>query len=178
MSETELANELKKGNTNVVSALLKSYGSYIFTIANRVLLNSAEAEEATQDVFMKIIKNIHTYDCKSSFKAWMYSIAYRTAIDYVRKRKSGQTTLEGIAIDSKVYADSAIMDQEQSKKISLLLSHLDEESRNIVTLYYLEEKNIKEITLLTKMSESNIKTKLFRARKELANHIHKFSDHD
>jgi RNA polymerase sigma-70 factor, ECF subfamily len=178
MSETQLAIELSKGNSSAVADLLQTHGSFVFTIINRILLNTTESEEATQDVFMKIIKSIQNYDPTSSFKAWVYAIAYRTAIDYTRKRKKGQSTIEGLAIDSQSYADTEINEHEQKIKISQLLTHLDLESRNIVTLYYLEEKNIKEITLLTGMSESNIKTKLFRARKELANHVHKYIDHE
>ena len=178
MSDIELAIELKKGNTAVVSELLRHYGSFVYTIINRILLNAAESEEAVQDVFLKVIKNIQTFDSTASFKAWIYAIAYRTAIDYTRKRKKGQQTLDGLAVDAQVYADSALNEKDQKQVIVSLLTHLDAESRNIVTLYYLEEQNIKEISLLTKMSESNIKTKLFRARKELANHVHKYTDHE
>jgi DNA-directed RNA polymerase specialized sigma24 family protein len=54
------------------------------------------------------------------------------------------------------------------------LSHLDEEARTIVSLFYLEEKNIKELMEITGLSESNIKIKLFRARKELSLHANKY----
>lgn len=174
MSDDGLVLALCNGRETGVSDLLNHYGSFVFTIVNRVLLNSAEAEEATQDVFMKVIKGIHTYDKASSFKGWMYSIAYRTAIDYTRKRKKGMITLEGVSVSDDAGADDVIKDSEQKIQINRLLQHLDEESRIIVTLYYLEEKNIKEITLITGMGESNIKTKLFRARKELSTHIHKY----
>jgi RNA polymerase sigma-70 factor (ECF subfamily) len=174
MSDDGLVLALCNGRESGVNDLLKNYGTFVYTIVNRILLNSTEAEEATQDIFMKVLKSINTFDKTSSFKAWLYSIAYRTAIDYTRKRKKGTITIEGLAVQDDHCADDVVKESEQKTQIFSLLQHLDEESRNIVTLYYLEEKNIKEIKIVTGMSESNIKTKLFRARKELSAHIHKY----
>ncbi|MBK6499311.1 MAG: sigma-70 region 4 domain-containing protein [Saprospiraceae bacterium] len=73
-------------------------------------------------------------------------------------------------------SDHNIQKAETKTGIDSLLSHLDDESRVIFSLYYLEEKNIKEGVEITGLTESNIKIKLFRARKELLPFATKYSD--
>ena len=74
-------------------------------------------------------------------------------------------------------SDQHIQESETKVAIQSLLSHLDDESKMIVSLYYLEEKNIKEVVEITGLTESNIKIKLFRARKELARYAPKYFEH-
>ena len=165
---------LLKGDRKTIYTFIESYGQFMYNVCYKILLNTSEAEEAAQDAIMKALKAIESYDIRSSFKAWCYTIAYRTAIDYKRKIKSTSdiSTSIDIALPSK--ADDEVNSNETKQNILSLLSHLDEESRTIVSLFYLEEKNIRELMEITGLSESNIKIKLFRARKELSLHAHKY----
>jgi len=165
---------LLKGDRKTIHTFIESYGQFMYNVCYKILLNTSEAEEAAQDTIMKALKAIESYDTKSSFKAWCYTIAYRTAIDYRRKIKYTTDISAGIEIAHPVRSDDEVNSNETKQNILSLLSHLDEESRIIVSLFYLEEKNIRELTEITGLSESNIKIKLFRARKELALHAHKY----
>jgi RNA polymerase sigma factor (sigma-70 family) len=169
MTDRDLASKLLIRDNHAIKLLLTDYGSFVYTVVNKVLSNSSDTEEATQDIFMKVINSISSYNTDFSFKSWLYSIAYRTAIDYLRKRKMTQSFDPIIhLVESSDLADKAITSAETKKQIDHLLSHLDVESRMIVTLFYLEEKNLKEVCLITGLQESNVKTKLFRARKLLS----------
>ena len=159
---------LKRGTRKDISDFLDAYGSFVYHICYQVLGRSDESEEAAQDSFMKIIGNIETFDGKSAFKAWCYTLVYRTAIDHFRKKKSFSSVdqmPEQVAVD---YADRGLEMKEQKTKVEYLLSLLDSESAMIVTLFYLEEKNIKEVAESMGLTESNVKIKLFRARKLMA----------
>jgi len=165
---------LSKGDRKTISYFTNTYGSFMYNVCYKILLNSSEAEEATQDAIMKALKALTSFDIKSSFKAWCYTIAYRTAIDYKRKIKYTSDLSAGIEIAHHAMADDDVNNSETKSSIISLLSHLDEESRLIISLFYLEEKNIRELMKITGFTESNIKIKLFRARKELALHAPKY----
>lgn len=173
-AELELLSLVIQKERKAISIFMDTYGGFIYNVCYKILLNSKDAEEATQDSMMKVLKALPTFDQKSSLKAWCYTIAYRTAIDHKRKIKY---TSDISAVPEMSYSGSAednVKAEEVKKNINALIAHLDEESRMIVMLYYLEEKNIKELMEITGLTESNLKIKLFRARKELSNHAPKY----
>jgi RNA polymerase sigma factor (sigma-70 family) len=165
--ESALIEGIKRHDNGAFSVLVKKYGKYIYSICFGILKSSVEAEESSQDMLMKIIKNINDYNGKSAFKTWIYTIAYRTALDYHRKKKytDGLDNHHGIGAGPAVELEIEM--QEKKMLVERLLAHLDEESEQIVRLFYLEELSIKDIAEITGISESNIKVKLFRARKTM-----------
>jgi RNA polymerase sigma factor (sigma-70 family) len=80
-------SSLAKRRQKTIHTFIESYGQFMYNVCYKILLNTSEAEEASQDAIMKALKAIESYDIRSSFKAWCYTIAYRTAIDYRRKIK-------------------------------------------------------------------------------------------
>lgn len=165
---------LMTGDRKAVAAFVDQYSGFIYNVCHKVLLSRPEAEEATQDTMLKVLKAVGGFDVGSSFKAWCYTIAYRTAIDYQRRQRP-TTDVEAVsALAWTGGSDDGILQAENRTAVTSLLRHLDEESRVIISLFYLEEKNIREIEEITGLTESNIKIKLFRARKELARHAPKY----
>ncbi|MBC7884644.1 MAG: sigma-70 family RNA polymerase sigma factor [Saprospiraceae bacterium] len=165
---------LREGDRKAVNTFVDRYGQFMYHVCYKVLLNTDEAEEATQDAVMKVIQAIENFKLKSSFKAWCYTIAFRTAIDYKRKVRK-HVDLEGeYELANEDMADDNIHYDETKQGIQLLMRHLDDESRMVISLFYLEEKNIREVIALTGLTESNVKIKLFRARKEMTKHADKY----
>ena len=99
---------LIKGDRKTINFFVDTYGSFMYNVCYKILLSQTEAEEATQDAVMKAIKAIVVFDQKASIKAWCYTIAYRTAIDYRRKIKNSVAldATDEIAYDK--YSDDAI----------------------------------------------------------------------
>ncbi|MBK9256248.1 MAG: sigma-70 family RNA polymerase sigma factor [Saprospiraceae bacterium] len=172
--DTRQINLLLSGDRKSITSFVDSYGQFMYNICFKILMNTHEAEEAAQDAVLKVLRALESYDRKSSFKGWCYTIAYRTAIDYKRKIKYTTDISGGSEIAHSGLTDDDINSKETKRNILSLLSHLEEESRLIISLFYLEEKNIKELIEITGLTESNIKIKLFRARKELAQHAAKY----
>lgn len=161
-----------------IDLFVQKYHGYIYSVCFNILKRSGESEEATQDVCMKIFNKISDYNNTSALKTWIFTIAYRTAIDYKRRVKyyAEETVLMTQSNDSR--SDGDLQDQEMKKNIVKLLSHVSEEDAELLSLFYLNEMSIKEVTEATGLTESNIKIKLFRARKELAKHVDKYFDKD
>ncbi len=151
--------------------LLDSYSDMVMTLCARVIGDPVLAEEAVQDVFVKVHKNLKGFKAQSSLKTWIYSIAYRTAIDYTRRRKrysGGAVEISEIQYATDAENAQTSMENRESKEwLHRGIAKLPAELKGIIKLYYLEEKNIKEVSEITGLTESNVKTKLFRARKRL-----------
>ncbi|MFZ2282429.1 MAG: RNA polymerase sigma factor [Lutibacter sp.] len=161
------------GNVNDYAFLVEKYKHMVFTLTIRIVKNREEAEEVSQDVFVKAYKNLNNFKGESKFSTWIYKIAYYASLD-VLKRNKRQISSENIDVikerDLGNTDDSLkhLYDKERKQIINDALLKLSEDERVIITLYYFEELPIKEISKVVDLSEDNIKIKLFRSRKKLA----------
>lgn len=160
------------GNTQAFGHLVKAYQDFIYTIALRVVKVREEAEEVAQDTFIKAYESLPDYRGEAKFSSWLYSIAYRKALDRVRKYKRNRELelIEEITehqLDEVENALAFLESQERREKINQCIMQLPERDAALVTFYYFEELSVKEIAKLTEMSEDNIKVRLFRSRKKL-----------
>ena len=160
------------GDSQDFEEIVIAYQSMVFTICLNVLNNRELAEEAAQDVFIKVFKKLGSFEERSSFKTWVYRIAYRTAIDYQRKKRLLTTTIDNDERPMRLAAPQissheALERDDREKMLERAIRKLDEEDSLIISLYYYEEKSIKEVGSVLEMTESNVKIRLFRARKKL-----------
>ncbi|MDC8006263.1 RNA polymerase sigma factor [Aureisphaera galaxeae] len=167
-----LIEQVKLGDTRAFATLVERYKDYVFTIVVRVLKVREEAEEVAQDTFIKAFESLDTFRGESKFSSWLYSIAYRKALDRVRKNKRQQTTdlLEEITEGDAGRIDNALQlmeSTERKEKIRQSIMQLPEIDATLITLYYFEDQSVKEIAQVTNLSEDNIKIKLYRSRKKL-----------
>lgn len=161
-----------QGDAQAFGVLVTRYQDFIFTIVLRMVKIREEAEEVAQDAFVKAFESLSSFRGESKFSSWLYSIAYRKALDRIRKNKKSKT--------SELYEDSTegnyevienalhyLEDQERRDIIQQCISKLPAEEAAIITLYYFEDLSVKEIVPITNLTEDNIKVKLFRSRKKL-----------
>jgi RNA polymerase sigma factor (sigma-70 family) len=87
ISDGQLIDAVIRGDQAAYRSLIDRYQKYVFTIAYNILKNREEAEEAAQDVFIKVYKTLRGFERKSKFSTWLYTIAYRTALDYQKKEE-------------------------------------------------------------------------------------------
>ncbi len=165
-------DDVLAGNTQAFEKIVLQYQSMVFSICFNVLKQRVVAEEAAQDVFVKVYKKLSSFEERSSFKTWIYRIAFRTAIDHQRKRKLLTTSIDQedrplqLADGSKTSQEAMEMVDRQTA-LESAIRKLDGEDSVLISLYYFEEKNVKEVSEVLGLTESNVKIKLFRARKKL-----------
>lgn len=161
-----------KGDSTAFTFLVEKYQSMVFTMALRMLGNREEAEDAAQDAFIKCYKSLQSFKGDSKFSTWMYKIIYHCCLDRIKKNKkmmSSEIIEEvhegdvGLVEDALAYLEH----QERSEMIQQAISQLATEDQMIITLYYFEEKSLKEIAEVVDISMDNIKIRLFRSRKKL-----------
>lgn len=168
-SEKSLIDAVKAGDIEKYSLLVKLYSGKIYALANSLSKNREDAEEITQDVFLKAFKALDKFRGDSKFSSYLYRICYNESMNRIRSRK-----IE-VDIDNVIIEDTAINDgffqikhNEQKEYLIAALEKLNPEYNMVLTLFYLEEQSYNEIVEATGMSLSNVKVKVHRARHSLA----------
>ena len=161
-----------KGDTNAFSHLINKYKDMVFTLVIKIVKNQEDAEEVAQDSFIKAYQKLDSFKGQSKFSTWLYTIAYRNALTKVRKKKLETTDIDSYVIDNhkddhEFPQIEAIKNNEQEKYVKQAIDNLGETDSLLITLFYLNDNSIEEIQEITEMSQSNVKVRLFRARKRL-----------
>jgi len=165
-----------QGDTNAFAYLVNKYKNLTYTVAMKIVRNHEDAEEVAQDSFIKAYSQLHTFKGESKFSTWLYTIVYRNSITKIRKKKITTTNIDSYVIDNhKSDYDfpqiEAIKNGEQKKYIAEAIDNLPETDAFLITLYYLDESSVEEIEQITGLTKTNVKVKLFRARKKLYNEL-------
>lgn len=160
------------GNTNAFVHLVDNYKDMVYSLAYKMTKNKQEAEEISQDTFVKAYKNIRKFKGDSKFSTWLYRIAYHTSLDYLKKDENHKHTFEinEITLNQITSVDNILQGLERKERAQLVdmcLFKLPEDERSLLWMFYFDEFSLNEITEITALSESNIKVKLHRARKKL-----------
>jgi RNA polymerase sigma-70 factor (ECF subfamily) len=161
--------KVKAGQSNYFSYIVEKYQDIVYSIALKVVKNSNDAEEMAQESFIKAYKSISSFKGSAKFSTWLYRITYNTCISELRKRKIHYTSTDDVEIEdesTEINLDG-IPEENRAKAIKEAMNQLPEEEYTLILLYYFEEQSIEEISKVTKLSESNTKVKLYRARKKL-----------
>ena len=163
---------VRKGNVQAFSFLVEKYQKLVYTLALKLLKKPEEAEEMAQDTFIKAFQKLDSYEGKSKFSTWLYSITYNACISELRKRRIEFKSLDDRQISDQdeqkmhdYYRETKKEDQE--KYLNLALAKLPEDDQVLVTLYYYENQSMDEISQITGLTVSNIKVKIHRARKRM-----------
>lgn len=174
--ENILIEETLNGDINSFELIVRNYNLMVYTLAYRVLKNHEEAEELTQDVFLKIYQSLGSFNRKSKLSTWIYRITYNTSINKYKsqKRKINEIEINNsieLNISNSSDTDYDINFKEKREIINASLLKLPETEKVIVTLYYYEELPIKEIAEIIGITPQNVKIKLYRSRKKLYNDL-------
>lgn len=173
MDEKQQIRKVLKGDTSAFTYFVETYQNMAVTIAYRICENRQDAEDIVQNAFVKAYHNLHSFRADSKFSTWFYRIVYNTALSHINT-----TVFNTEFVDYKqmevydLYSGwdtlSQIQEKERKKIIEKAMDRLPKEDSLLLSLYYLEENSVKDISLITGLTESNIKVKLHRSRKKLA----------
>jgi RNA polymerase sigma factor (sigma-70 family) len=165
-------DKVKSGDPASYSYLVNRYQNMAYTIALRIMRNAEDAEDAAQESFVKAYQQLHRFEGKSKFSTWLYTIVYRTSITRLKDQSLNMYELndeisENFSDDSSASQLTTIIETERKSYIKNAIAKLPSTDGLLITLFYLNENTIREIEEITGLSGSNIKVKLFRARKIL-----------
>jgi RNA polymerase sigma factor (sigma-70 family) len=167
--DIQLISHILSGDTRSYSVLIDRHKDMAYTIAYRLLNNREDAEEVVQDAFVKVYRSLSGFRKDSKFSTWLFRIVYNTAISKKRLKKPGFRSLEEMTLlkDNDPWEAESNVDDDRGFILEKAMQQLPEEDNVLLTLFYIHESSVEEIHGITGLSKSNIKVKLFRARKKL-----------
>lgn len=173
MEQEILACLEKRRYTEAFEILLTQYQNKVFRLACAMLGNKALAEETSQEVFIRIWKALANFRGEASLSTWIYTIARNTCLTAIRANAS-RNTLSMDEPEARLATERwHTPEQAEGDKIDwpLLISQLGEKYRQVVALYYMEDKSYQEVSRLLDLPMGTVKARLHRARKDLATSI-------
>ena len=169
--------QVRNGDLGAFSHLVNKYKAGAYTLALRVVKNSEDAEEVSQDAFMKAYKSIDKFKQEAAFSTWLYRIVYNTALSRIRKKQLSSTTLDerfdAVDTNNTMNAFQQLVQSDQKRYIQYAIDKLSAEESTVITLYYINEKSMEEVSKITGLTSVNVRTKLFRGRKKLYGYLDK-----
>lgn len=163
---------IQNGETELFSHVVANYSQSVFLLILRIVHNREDAEELTQDVFLKTYRTLNHFKGDSLFSTWLYRIAYNTAISATRKKKQEflyieEQTIENVPDEEINNVFGNTLDEERLQALRGVINQLTPDERGIITLFYTEQKTVEDIASVTDLTTVNVKVKLHRIRKKL-----------
>ncbi len=168
LTDAEIIESVKKGNQADYSILVERYKNKAFTMLKRMLKNDFEAEEILMDAFLKAYNNLGSFKFESKFSTWFYKIAYNTALSRISNSKRIIET-QMASIDDVNYLESnynadEYVSENSAELVQKVVNQLPEKNAAVITMFYLEEMTIEEISDVLNLSAANVKVILHRSR--------------
>lgn len=176
MSDAELVELILKGNQEVFSVLVERYKDAVQNLAYRMLGNATEAEDITQETFVRAYTQLATYKPVHKFSTWLLSIASHLAIDQLRRRRFLALPLEDVPflewiVDVGISPEQSALQGEQQDEIQEYLQRLPSKYRAVIVLRYWYDFSYDEIATALKLTPPLVKARLHRARELLARYM-------
>lgn len=175
ISDFDVIESVKKGNSADFSILIDRYKNKAFSLLKRMLKNEFDAEEVLQDCFLKAYNSLSGFKQESKFSTWFYKIVYNTALTRLSsKKRKIENEMSSVEDHFELEYKSNVneMDnREMSVLLKKLISQLPENRAAVISMFYLDEMSCEEISEVMNISVTNVKVMLYRSRNSLKNII-------
>lgn len=167
--------QARQGDKIAFGKLIQAYQTPVYNLAYRMLQNTREAEEAAQEAFIRAYTRLDSYDPRRKFSTWILSITSNYCIDQIRKRRAILLSIDeplpphpALTADQAARPEAQTMINEQQELVQSLLGELPDDYKQAVILRYWNDMSYDEIAEVMNTTVSAIKSRLFRARRLLA----------
>src|SRR5574340_303463 len=169
--------QAQHGSDEAFTRIVETYQTPVYNLCYRMLGDANAAEDAAQETFLRVFQHIQRYDQKRPFATWLLSIAAHYCIDRLRRRKLPAFSIDEADESEAGYElpDTAAPDpevesikKEDRNRLNGLLHHLDATDRAAIVMRYWHDLSEAEIAESLNLSVSAVKSRLHRARREMA----------
>jgi RNA polymerase sigma-70 factor (ECF subfamily) len=173
MEDSDIRRQLEaRQYSEAFGLLLERFKEKVFRLAYSILRNETQAEDAAQDVFVRIWKGLPSYHGGASLSTWIYAIARNTCLtERTRRGRHPTVSLQEPEMEAAADFIPALQSADPAPgaemDVETLLAQLPEKHRQVITLFYLEQKAYEEVASMLGLPLGTVKTLLFRAKKEL-----------
>jgi len=172
-SDLDLINQCLKGNTEAFEPLVERYKKLVFNTAYRMMHNREEAEDITQEAFVRIYNSLARYNPEYKFSTWSLKITTNLCLDNLRKRKGETLPIdEQFSIcDEGPTPEEQYLRKENQKRVVEAINKLPEKYKEFIILFHHRNLSYQEIMDITGESLTIVKNRLYRARQMLKDYL-------
>lgn len=174
MTDQELLQRVCRGDPAGAEGLFEKYAAQLLRFADRMLNNRAEAEEVTQEIFLKLISRAGQYDGRASVSSWLYAIGANACRDTLRRNRRAVV----VPIDAAAEAatrepspEARAFDGQRKAAVRRALARLSEDQREALVLARYHGMAYVDIARTLNITEGAVKTRVFRAMETLKEHF-------
>jgi len=159
--------------------LVQRYQQYVFTLVGRFTASREDAEEISQDIFVKAYRSLADFRGEAKFSTWLYTVVRTSCITFLRKKKLDTTSLDNertfLQLESKESGFKANMIEQKSRHamVNAAIQLLSPDDSQVLTLFYKGEQTLEEIGRIMGLDPNTVKVKLHRARNRLKEKMEK-----
>jgi RNA polymerase sigma factor (sigma-70 family) len=179
-SDSEIISLVLKGDHNAYALLVERYKSYVFTLTLRFTKNREDAEEVSQDIFVKAYRSLADFKGTAKFSTWLYTIVNTTCITFLRKKSldirslDDERTFEVADSQDSGFRANLVEQKSRQNMVNQAIAMLNPDDAEIITLFYKSEQSLEEISQILGVEVNTAKVRLHRARTRLKDKMEKY----
>jgi len=179
-SDSEIISLVLKGDHNAYALLVERYKSYVFTLTFRFTKNREDAEEVSQDIFVKAYRALADFKGTAKFSTWLYTIVNTTCITFLRKKRldirslDDERTFEVADSQDSGFRANHVEQKSRQNMVNQAITMLNRDDAEIITLFYKNEQSLEEIGQILGVEVNTAKVRLHRARARLKEKMERY----
>lgn len=163
--EIKWIKKIKKGNERAFKRMYEEYASYALRTAYAITRNSSDASDVVQETFIRIYRNIDSFDIEKPFSSWFYQILLNESRRLLAKRNKHALPVEEEEVLDHLEMQGKRVDADEP--LLRALEYLSEEDRSLIILKYIDRFTEKELAAMMELNVNTVKSRLYRARNRL-----------
>lgn len=169
--------QIQNGDADAFVYIVRRYERMVFSIVGKIVSSRADVEDIVQEVFIKVYLSLEKFRQDAGFGTWLYRIAYNTTISELRKRKYQFTSIDDryaeLGKEELIDDLDEISTEEKLNCLDDVLRKMSPDDALLITMFYLNNHSIQELSEIADLSVANVKVKLHRIRKYMNFEINK-----
>lgn len=175
-TDEQIIEAVKDGKREGQRLMVSRYGQMVFAMIVRLVTTTMDAEELTQDTFMRAFNNIDRYDSRrSSLGTWLCRIAYHLTLDFMKRRQLNIISMDDTTDISEEQLDTELSsgNEKRIQQLEMLMEELPPDEQMLLTLYYYEDRSLDECSFIMDTTSHALANRLYRIRKKLYKQLKK-----
>jgi len=179
-SDSEIISQVLRGDHNAYALLVERYKAYVFTLTLRFTKNREDAEEVSQDIFIKAYRYLADFKGTAKFSTWLYTIVNTTCITFLRKKRldvqslDDERTFEVADSQDSGFRANQVEQKSRQNMVNQAIALLNPDDAEIITLFYKNEQSLEAIGQILGLEVNTAKVRLHRARTRLKEKMEKY----
>ena len=173
-TDKQIVEAVRGGQCKGQDQMVGRYGQEVFAMIARLVPDVMDAEELTQDTFLRAFSNIGRYDPqRASLGTWLCRIAYRLTLDFLKRRRPLMIPIENSEVwqtdisDEQLEAELSTGNEERISRMELLIDNLPPDERLLLMLHYFENRPLDECAFIMDATPHALANRLYRIRRKL-----------